>query len=138
MNAKKVIGPKDGGSYRDRVREKWRGRAPDWIMTLAGALDDEVAAGGSQTTLGKRLGIQPSVISGIIGKTYPGKLDRHEAAVRGRLMAATVTCPVLGNIGRDACATYQQSRFSTAAPHRARLHKACPTCPNNLDLKGKL
>ena len=105
---------------------------------LASAADAETASGGSQATLAKKLGnLSASIISGILGRTYPGKLDRHEATVRGKLMSATVKCPALGmSIGRDQCAHYQSRKFTAANPQGVQLARTCPTCPNAIGVKA--
>lgn len=126
----KKFGPKKGGSYVDTAKLRWGTPLPDWIEALAVAAD----AAPSQTTLNARLKFQaPSVISGVLNKTYPGKLDRIEAVVRGALMAQVVRCPVLGSIGRDVCVESQKRKFTSASPTTARLWSACRNgCPNAL------
>lgn len=133
----KKTGSKDGVTYVAKANARW-GTPPDWVLVLAQHLDGEVAQGGSQATLGKKLGIDASVLSGIIGKKYPGKLDRHELTVRGKLMSATVVCPALGcEIGRDLCSSYQNRKlFSAANPQMVALSRRCPKCPNNVGAKG--
>jgi hypothetical protein len=132
----KSLGARDGRSYAERARERWQGKAPDWVMSLAAEADRCRADGRSQGDLGKRLGISGSVISAIIGKTYPGRYNTAEARVRGALMSATVECPVEGTIGRDRCAGNQTLKFSAANPTRARFPLACRICPNRIEAKS--
>lgn len=128
MTPAKQYGPKEGGTYVDRAAARW-GEAPDWVGMLANAAD----AAPSLNDLAKRLGIAGASISAVIGRTYPGKLDSIEAKVRGLLMSARVSCPVMGEIGRDACADYQRMPFATSNPSRAQLYRACRSgCENAL------
>jgi hypothetical protein len=129
----KSKGPKDGGTYLERARQRWGSALPDWVAVLARAADAEVAKGGSLTSLGKRVGVLGYRVSAVIGKTYPAgpALLRIEETVRGKLMGARVSCPALGmTIGRDQCAAFQSQRFSAASPASVRLARTCPDCPN--------
>jgi hypothetical protein len=120
-----------GDAQLQRALARWGAEIPDWVAALARAADSEIAKGGNLETLGKMLGILGRQISGILGKTFPGKLDRFEKIVRGKLMRDTVQCPVLHmEIGSDACADYQRRKFSSANPQLARLAKGCPACPH--------
>jgi hypothetical protein len=132
MTTKKQHGPKDGGSYVERAQERWGNALPDWVTALARALDTELGKGGNQTTLNARLKFSgPSVISAVIGKTYPGKLAPIEAVVRGVLLKAVVDCPVIGGeMPREVCAKNQKAKFATCSPLRARFVTTCPSCPN--------
>lgn len=129
---KKQYGPKAGGTYVERARQKWGPKIPDWIVALAQCADAHSSLGAA----GKKSGLPAATVSAILGKTYPGKLERHEATVRGTLMSETVQCPVLGTIKRNDCVTNQQRKeFSAANPQRAQLMRACKTCPNALKEK---
>lgn len=138
MSRAQTIGPKTGGTYRARAAERWHGDAPDWVMVLAQAADAYAARGEGHNALGERLGMSGSAVSSIIGHTYPGSLRVVEAKVRGLLMGATLDCPVQGTIARNVCAENQRMKFSTAHPERARLHRACKTCPNNFSTAKEL
>ena len=129
----KSLGARCGSSYADRAQLKWNGRAPDWVIALADEADRARASGKSQGDLGQRLGLSGSVISAIIGHTYPGRYDAAEAKVRGALMHATVECPVEGTIGRDRCAANQARKPSTANPTLARFPFVCRSCPNRIE-----
>lgn len=122
------FGPKDGGSYLSRARERWGEALPDWIEVLARAADSAV----SQSELGTRLGLPASSISAVIGNTYPGKTSAIEARVRGVLLKLRVDCPVMGAIARNVCMDLQKQPFSGASPARAKLYGACRKCPNFL------
>lgn len=120
------------GTYEARAQARWKGKAPTEVLKLAQALDAEIAIGGNQGTLGSRLGLDASAVSGLIGNTHPqGRArDLKLSRIRGALMAETVVCPVEGEIGRDVCASNQQLKPSTCNPTRMALARACPTCPN--------
>ncbi len=125
---KKLNGPRTGGVWLQRAQARWGEEMPDWVGMLARAADTKE---GSLEALGRDLGILGRQISGILGKTFPGKLDRFEKVVRGKLMRDTVECPALRmEIGSDVCAGYQGRKFSTASPQSTRLARTCPTCPN--------
>lgn len=99
--------------------------APDWLVELARLCDREGLAGA-----GRRLGYSPSALSTVLAGKYAGDTGRIEEMVRGALMALTVDCPVLGEIGRDQCLAEQKEPFRATSRHRAQLFHACKTCPN--------
>ncbi len=98
---------------------------PDWIMVLARACE---GAGASQTTIAKRIGYSPSAVSAVLNNKYAGDLARVEAAVRGALMAETIMCPVLGELGLDRCQSHQRKaggKFRATSGVAVRLYHAC-------------
>lgn len=111
-----------------RFSEKLLGLQPapaDWLVKLASLCDREGLAGAE-----KRIGYSRSAISTVISGRYAGDLVRVEAMVRGALMAETVECPVLGDIGRDRCLSEQKEPFRATSAYRARLYHACRgSCP---------
>lgn len=106
--------------FRARAKEGWDGEPPDWIEALA-----EACQASSQSSVARRLGISASQVSQAIAKRYRAPLDRLEQRVRGALMGANVSCPVLGEIGRDRCISEQAKPFTAASSVRTRLHRAC-------------
>ena len=70
-SAAKSVGPKEGGTYVDKARQRW-GNVPDWIMQLAIHADLLAVSGSSQADLADRIGCKASAISAAIGKTYAG------------------------------------------------------------------
>ncbi len=130
-------GPKDGGTYMAKARERW-GAVPEWINALAEAADAEVARGGNQGSLGKRIGMRADMISGAIGNKYAGNMTALEQIVRGKLMNATVSCPALViDLPRDQCIGYQQRKtFSAANPLMVLLSRTCPGCQHNVGGKS--
>lgn len=113
-----------GKSFADKAIEAWGSPAPDWIEELAQLADAEGLAGAE-----KRIDYSRSAISQILANKYAGDIARVEQMVRGALMAVTVDCPVLGEIGRDRCLTEQKEPFRATSRHRAQLFHACKTCP---------
>jgi lambda repressor-like predicted transcriptional regulator len=137
MPASKAIGPKNGASYLVKARTRWKGKLPDWVEALAIAADRLAGEGSGLRALEFQTGITASSLSGVLGKTYPGKLGPLEAKVRGALMGATVMCPALGVvIDTAACATNQTRKFSTASPDAARFPRACKGCRNAIGGKN--
>ncbi|MEI9410743.1 transcriptional regulator [Mesorhizobium salmacidum] len=113
-----------GQTFADKARAAWGTPVPDWIEELARLADAE-GLGGAE----KRIDYSRSAISQILAFKYMGDLFRVEQMVRGALMALTVECPVLGEIGRDRCLTEQKEPFRATSRHRAQLFHACKTCP---------
>lgn len=125
-HAGKATGPANGGTYLARAKERWGDPPPDWIVALANAADGK----DSQNAIGQKLGVSGGVISAVLSRSYPGRMDRVEARVRGALMEATVVCPVEGTIPKNRCADNQVLKPSAASPARARFPHACKGCPN--------
>lgn len=113
-----------GKSFAEKAMEAWGAVLPDWVAELVAVADAE-GLGGAE----KRVGYSRSAISTIIARKYNGDLGRVEQMVRGALMALTVDCPVLGEIGRDRCLTEQKEPFRATSRHRAQLFHQCKICP---------
>lgn len=116
-------GPLPGKAAVDHVAKahsSWGESIPEWIITLAHACNRS-----SQSAVAKDLGYSGSAISLVIGNAYNGDLGRIEQMVRGAFMAETVVCPILGEMTRDVCQTWQKKHFSTASSHRVRMYQAC-------------
>jgi hypothetical protein len=106
---------------------------PPEVMALA-----EEANATSGAAAAKRIGYSGALVTQVVGKKYPGDLASVFAKIRGALMGETVTCPVLGEIQRDHCLDEQKRPFTATNSTRARLWRACQTCPNNrASLKGE-
>jgi len=105
----------------EKARAAWAEMIPDWIVILAEACDRE-----SQSAIARRVGYSASAVSQVLSNSYQnGDISRVEQAVRGALMAETVVCPVMGEIGRDTCINWQRKPFATTNSHRIRMHQAC-------------
>ncbi|RRH98050.1 transcriptional regulator [Mesorhizobium tamadayense] len=113
-----------GRSFAEKAADAWGANVPDWVAELVRIADAE-GLGGAE----KRVNYSRSAISTIISGKYNGDLGRVEQMVRGALMAETVDCPVLGEIGRDRCLIEQKEPFRATSRHRAQLFHACKTCP---------
>ncbi|MFP4131293.1 MAG: helix-turn-helix domain-containing protein [Thiohalospira sp.] len=101
---------------------------PDWVA----ALRAECERVGSQARVGRSLGYSPSVINQILKGTYRGNVDRVREAVEGAYLGATVDCPILGDLPRDACLRHQQRPFAATNPARVQLYYACRSgCPHS-------
>ena len=114
-----------GLTFAQKVLAAWGDPSPDWVTELARLADAEGLAGAAQ-----RIGYSVSAVSTVISGKYAGDVDRVAEMVRGALMAETVDCPVLGEIGRDRCLTEQKEPFRATSRHRAQLFHACKICPN--------
>ncbi len=105
----------------------WGGAPPDWVVELA----LEANRTNSAKTA-KRIGYSGAVVSHVLANAYPGDIARVEAKVRGALMSATVSCPVVGEIGLDRCLDEQKMGNTGASSIRARLYRACRGgCPHS-------
>lgn len=112
------------------VQRLWGAHPPEWIVLIAEACDKT-----SQGKVADQLGISTAVINQALQNKYganghAGRLDVLEQRVRGELMKATVTCPVLGVISTRKCLDEQQRPFSSTNSMRLQLFRACKTCPN--------
>jgi hypothetical protein len=108
-----------------KARKAWGDGLPDWVLTFAEHCDRT-----SVRAVAERINYSPSVGSQILSRSYAGRLDKVEAAVRGAFMGSTVRCPVLGELAVDKCLYNQGRKFAATNPTRVRLSRTCPTCPH--------
>lgn len=113
-----------GSTFGEKAAAAWQ-PVPDWIAVLAAHADRTGLKGAAE-----RINYSVSAVSTVISAKYAGDLARVEAMVRGALMAETVDCPVLGEIGRDRCLQEQKEPFRATSAYRARLYHACRRCTN--------
>jgi hypothetical protein len=108
----------------------WNGEAPDWVLALAAECDRRGTPGKAASACG----ISRATVTLLIRNRYEREARSVEAKVRGALMAATVDCPVLGELPRDRCVAHQERKLADVgtSPQHVRLYRACQTCPNNL------
>jgi hypothetical protein len=126
-------GPKPGAgrngdtrSMAEKALAGWAGGVPDWVAELAALADREGLRGAE-----KRIGYSASAISTVINGRYAGDVARVEEKVRGALMGVVVTCPVLGEIGRDQCLDWQKKPFAATSSVRVAVWQACRGgCPH--------
>jgi len=116
----------------DRARAAWND-LPDWVETLARACDDR-----SQATVARLLGVSPALVSGVLRASYRGSMEAAEQRVRGVLMAATVVCPVVGELATDACLRHQRTPWAPHNPGRIAFYRACRGgCPHATQIGGR-
>lgn len=127
-------GPKPGSStvnFPAKAAAAWGNQMPPEIKALALA-----CAESSASAVARQLGYSPAVVSHVLARKYPGDVEAVFIRIRGALLGEEVQCPVLGLIGKDQCAREQRRPRSGANPARARLHRACPLCPNHRSATG--
>lgn len=116
-------GPIGGTAVKDHVEKvqlSWGRQAPDWIITLA-----EQCNKSSQSAVAKELAYSAATISQILSNNYRGDVGRVKEMVSGRYMAATVDCPMLGELGRNTCLDWQKKPYAPTSSHRVQMYRAC-------------
>lgn len=110
------------------ARRAWGAAMPDWIAALARECDAT-----SQARAGRHLGISGSTVNTVLQNKYPASTERIAQMVRGKLMAATVECPVLGELPTDLCVEWQEKagKFFDTGQLRRRMYAACRACPRS-------
>lgn len=112
--------------FVDKVEAAWA-PVPLWVRRLA-----EEADRVGQAAAGRQLGYSASTVSQIISNTYRGDLPRVEQMVLGAFMAATVDCPVKGEMARNVCLRWQDKPFAITSADRTRMYHACRAgCPHS-------
>jgi hypothetical protein len=81
----------------------------------------------SQSKAASDLGVSSAVVSALINDKYVGDVDTMADRIRGQYMAETVTCPVMGTLGKRSCLDYQANPRHTN-PMTSALAAACKTC----------
>lgn len=113
--------------FLKKARAAWGDAIPDWVVALA-----EEATRTTAVNAARRIGYSGGLLTGVFGKKYNGDMGRVEAKVRGALMSAVVTCPVVGEIGLDRCLDEQKMGHTGASSIRAKLYRACRGgCPHS-------
>lgn len=110
-----------------KATEAW-GNIPEWVLSLAEACNAQ-----TQAAVSRQLGYSAAVVSQVLSNSYQkGDIGRFEQAVRGALMAETVRCPVMGDLSRNACVSWQRKPFAATNSHRVRMYQACRSnCPHS-------
>lgn len=106
--------------FAAKARAAWGEQMPDWVAALAAECSRT-----TQTRAAQRIGYSDGLVSGVLSNKYPGDIARVEAKVRGALMSAVVSCPVLGEIGLDRCLDEQNTDDTGASSVRSRLFRKC-------------
>ncbi|MDT0496491.1 hypothetical protein RM530_03810 [Algiphilus sp. W345] len=113
--------------WLDTAVAAWGEGMPDWVRVLATQCD-----ASSQSTVAKALGYSGGIVGPVLRRTYTAGYDAVEARVRGAFLAATVSCPVLGEMALHVCLQHQRSQFAATNPTRVRLYRACRGgCPHS-------
>ena len=112
-----------------KAHESW-GALPDWVVVLAKASDRT-----SQAAVARLLGINSGYISYALRNEKPQYHQPVEYAVRGKLMAETIACPVLGEIDQSLCVRHRKNRVPAVLPEERQLRTTCPTCIHNIHRK---
>ncbi|WP_210238405.1 transcriptional regulator [Brucella haematophila] len=105
----------------DKARAAWGEAIPEWIVILAEACDRD-----SQSAIARKVGYSASAISQVLSNSYQnGDISRVEGAVRGALLAETVSCPIMGDIPHNTCLLWQRKPFAATNSNRVRMYQAC-------------
>jgi hypothetical protein len=94
------------------------------------ALQARVKTVKSQSKVAVELSASTGVVNALLHDKYLGDVDTFADRIRGKYMAQTVQCPVMGTLGRDHCLDNQKRPLVFTNPLRAALATACKTCPN--------
>lgn len=103
----------------------------DWKHILQDACKQS-----TQRSVANKIGYSATTINLVLRGTYKGDIRAVENAVRKKLMCATITCPVLGQITAEECSDNHTKPFSASSSARVRLFKACKNCAFNTRKKG--
>lgn len=110
-----------------RARAAWGETLPDWIEVLAREADRT-----SQNAAAARIRYSAATVSHVLKAAYKGDITAVEQAVRGVLMAATVNCPVVGDLATDLCLRHQRASWAPHNPQRIQFYRACRDgCPHS-------
>lgn len=109
-----------------KAQREWS-PAPAWVLRLAAEADRI-----GQPATAKRIDYSAATVSQVISNSYRGDLRRVEQMVLGALMAATVLCPVKGEMARNVCLKWQDKPFAATSADRTRMYHACRSgCPHS-------
>lgn len=97
------------------------------------ALQQAVKDASSQRVVGDALGYSAAVISQALRGTYAGDVETLAQRIRGKYMAETVDCPVMGQLPRNNCLDNQRRPLAFTNPQRVALFRACKSCPHRKD-----
>jgi hypothetical protein len=100
----------------------------DWIAALRAACEASSQARVAEALRQADGYPSPAIINQVLGGRYGHPTDRLAALVRGVYLAATVPCPVLGDIRLDHCQAHQRAPFLAGSPLRVTLARACRSC----------
>ena len=111
----------------NKAKKAWGNSLPDWVMVMAEACDNQ-----NQKRVAEQMCYSPAVINTVLSKTYKGDLIAVKQAVEGAFLAATVQCPIMGDLQANKCMENQRRPYAATNALRVRLYKACNSdCPNS-------
>ncbi|WP_425072556.1 hypothetical protein [Sagittula sp. S175] len=115
-------------SMIEKARAAWGEGMPNWVRVLAEECDRT-----SQNKAAARIGRSASLVSTVLAGTYQGNMATVEDVVRGALLAETLSCPALGEIGKKDCRDWRsRSReFRNVNTLYVQMFRACNRCPRN-------
>ena len=110
------------------ARDAWGDDLPSWVELLARESDRT-----SQSEVARKLRYSSGgVVGEVLRKRWTGSYDNVRKAVEGAFQAATVRCPVVGDIASHACLEHQRAPYASTNPIRVRLYRACRSgCPHS-------
>jgi hypothetical protein len=108
------------GAASARALTAWGDAAPDWVLALAAEADRGTARAAALS-----IGYSAATVSLVLANRYTGDLTAVEQVVRGRLMALTVPCPVVGDLAADTCLFHQRQPWAPHNPQRIQFYRAC-------------
>lgn len=111
------------------VRAAWGDSAPDWIMILANACNEE-----STARIAAKISYSKAAVSRALHANYSDSPKMARAVVMA-LGGGRVSCPLLGIIPAADCQTNQQTNLNTSSRQGVRLYAACAACPENRSKK---
>lgn len=99
-----------------------------WLQVLRDA-----CTSSTQGAVAQKIGYSAAVVSTVLSGTYRGDLQRVQLAVEGALMAATVDCPVVGDMPQQRCIEHQRTPFRSTNHMVVQIYHACRGgCPHSL------
>lgn len=112
----------------DKARTAWGGDIPEWVEALARACNET-----SQVKVARRVGYSAATVSYVLANRYVGDMAAVEQAVRATIMAATITCPELGELALTDCLEWRRRSqdFQATSSLRTRMFNVCRVCERN-------
>jgi hypothetical protein len=94
--------------------------ATDWMDALR---DLAKRIGGSGAA--QEVGLSEATVSQVLSGSYAASTRRIERRVRGQLLGATCSCPVMGQVSTRLCQDVQERKPPIANPQHAQAWMAC-------------
>lgn len=86
----------------------------------------KVAERLSQSQIAHRLDVSSAMVSQVLsGKYLNRRIGPFKEKFEGAFMGFCVECPVVGELPRDKCLTFQRRDFCATNPTRVQLYHAC-------------